>query len=90
MKVITAQWGKKPQAIVIIIRLDMCLSSSYRGQGMIKIREILLFMTEHNASKLPARESTSPASFCYKPAGEIIYQERKQNQVKQSCLKLCQ
>lgn len=63
--------GKKQQAIVIIIRLNKCLLSSFCGQSMIKIREIFLFITEHNAIKFPARESTFPASFCYKPAGEI-------------------
>ena len=64
--------GKKQQAIVIIIRLNKHLSSSYCGQIMIKIREILLLIPEHNAIKFLGRDSTFPASFCYKPAGEMI------------------
>jgi hypothetical protein len=38
---------------------------------MIKTREIILFITEHNAIKFPTRETVFPVSFCYKPAGEI-------------------
>lgn len=51
---------------------------------MIKIREIILFIIEHNAIKVPTRGAVCPASFCYKSAGEITKQERKHSQVKQS------
>lgn len=57
---------------------------------MVKIGEIILFITEYNAIKLPGRESAFSAAFCYRFASEIIQQERKGNQVKQFCLKWCQ
>lgn len=71
MKVIIVQWGKQ-QNYSNNNSIEQCLWSLYCGQGMIKIREIILFTTERNAIKFPTRKSAFLSSFCCKPVGEIV------------------
>ena len=60
MKVIIALWKK---------------ATSYCNNNSIEqafIEFILWARRDHNAIKFPGRDSAFLASFCYKPAGEII------------------